>query len=310
MKKSAFMMVLAVLVTAGSASAGLKVVSTLPDLGTVAEVVGGERVEVEVLCPGAMDPHFLPAKPSLARKLFKADALIYNGLELEVGWLPLLISKARNPSVKPGAPGDIDCSRALSVILDVPEGEVDRGMGDIHPHGNPHYTLDPRRMIEVARYLADRFTRLDPDGAVAYRAGAEAFTARVEDSLARWEGQASEAASLPILLYHRNWNYLADWMDLKVLGEVENRPGISPSPKHVNLLIQQGRHLTGVLVLAAHWDHHDVAEEVTERMGATLVTLPGQTGGMDGADDWFALMDMIGTRLAAGAAEAREGKSQ
>lgn len=305
MKKLIFGAFLASLLSAGPATAALKVVATLPDLGTVAEVVGGDRVSVEVLCPGAMDPHFLPAKPSLARKLSKADALIYNGLELEVGWLPQLIGKARNPSVKPGSPGDIDCSRGLSVVIDVPQGEIDRSMGDIHPEGNPHYTLDPRRMVEVAIYLAERLTLLDPDGAATYDAGAEVFARRVAENLERWEGEAAGASTLPILLYHRNWNYLADWLDLKVVGEVENRPGISPSPKHVNNLIQQGRHLSGVLVLTAHWDHHDVAEEVTERMGATLVTLPGQTGGVEGADDWFALMDMIAARLATGAAAAQ-----
>jgi len=307
MKKMMIWTFLAALLMAGPAAATLKVVATLPDLGTVAELVGGDRVEVEVLCPGAMDPHFLPAKPSLARKLSKADALIYNGLELEVGWLPQLIRKARNPSVRPGAPGEIDCSRALSMILDVPEGEIDRSMGDIHPQGNPHYTLDPRRMVKVARHLAQKFGQLDPEGAEDYRNGAEAFASRVAENLPGWESAAAGASTLPILLYHMHWNYLVDWLDLTVVGEIENRPGIAPSPRHVQHLIDQGRHLSGVLVLAAHWDHRDVAEEVTERMGATLVILPGQTGGVDGADDWFAMMDLICSRLADGAGRASEG---
>jgi zinc/manganese transport system substrate-binding protein len=280
------------------AAAELSVVSTLPDLGTVAEVVGGDRVEVTVLCPGDMDPHFLPAKPSLARKLGKADALIYNGLELEVGWLPLLIGKARNPDVKPGQPGEIDCAAALTVVLDVPDGEVDRGMGDIHPQGNPHYTLDPRRMIEVADLLAERFARLDPGGAETYLAGAAEFRRRVDEKMPVWTAAAAGAASRPVILYHRSWNYLADWLDLTVIGEVENRPGIAPSPRHVKDLIYQGRHLDGVLILAAHWDHHDVGEEIAERMGATLVVLPGQTGAQDTPGDWFGLMDTITARLA------------
>jgi zinc/manganese transport system substrate-binding protein len=296
----------ALLLAAASARAEMHVVATLPDLGTVAEVVGGDRVEVTVLCPGDMDPHFLPAKPSLARKLGKADALIYNGLELEVGWLPLLIGKARNPDVRPGAPGEIDCSRGLSEVLEVPEGEVDRSMGDIHPEGNPHYTLDPRRMVEVADYLAERFTRLDPEGEAAYRAGAEEFRSRVEDRLPAWTTAAAGAAARPVILYHRNWTYLADWLDLTIVGEIENRPGIAPSPRHVQSLIDQGRHLSNVLILAAHWDHHDVGDEIAERMGAQLVVVPGQTGAQDTEDDWFVLMDKITAGLA-GAAPSEEG---
>jgi zinc/manganese transport system substrate-binding protein len=289
-----------------ASAAELEVVSTLPDLGTVAEVVGGDRVTVTVLCPGDMDPHFLPAKPSLARKLGKADALIYNGLELEVGWLSLLIGKARNPDVKPGQPGEIDCSEGLSEILEVPEGEVDRSMGDIHPQGNPHYTLDPRRMVEVAAYLADRFARLDPEGAEAYRAGAADFQRRVEERLPVWRAAAAGAAERPVILYHRNWTYLANWLDLMVVGEVENRPGIAPSPRHVQDLIYQGRHLRNVLILSAHWDHHDVGEEIAERMGAALVILPGQTGAQDSPGDWFGLIDTITAALAAAAPPAGE----
>lgn len=292
------LIVAALLLAAASARAEMHVVATLPDLGTVAEVVGGDRVEVTVLCPGDMDPHFLPAKPSLARKLGKADALIYNGLELEVGWLPLLIGKARNPDVRPGTPGEIDCSAGLTTVLEVPEGEIDRSMGDIHPEGNPHYTLDPRRMVEVADYLAERFTRLDPEGEATYRAGAQTFRSRVEENLPRWEAAAAGAATRPVILFHRNWTYFADWLGLSVVGEIENRPGIAPSPRHVQTLIDQGRHLTDVLILAAHWDHHHIGEEIAERMEAEMAVLPGQTGAQDTQGDWFSLMDTITARLA------------
>ncbi len=110
----------------------------------------GPDVEVTVLCPPEMDPHFLPAKPSLARKLSQADLLVYNGLELEVGWLPQLINKARNPDIKPGSVGDVDCSRAVTDLLEVPGANIDRSEGDVHPQGNPHYTLDPQRMAQAA----------------------------------------------------------------------------------------------------------------------------------------------------------------
>lgn len=289
------------LLGAGPAAAELKVVATLADLGEIAEVVGGDEVEVSVLCPGPTDPHYLPAKPSLARKLGKADLLVYNGLELEVGWLPSLIRKARNPRVMPGARGELDCSIALSHVLDVPDGHVDRGHGDIHPLGNPHYTLDPRAMVLVAHRIAGRLGELDPDNADAYAARAAAFTDDLRHRIAHWELAVDVLRSKHVLLYHQTWTYLVHWLDLDVYGEIEHRPGIAPSPRHVQEMIEEGRELGDVVVVAATWSHVDVARRAADRIGAPLAVLPAASGAEDGVESYVDLIDTIIARLVAAA---------
>ncbi len=293
-----------VVATAGTSVAKLTVVTTISDLARIAEAVGGDDAKVSALCPGPRDPHFLPAKPSLAHKLAKADLLCYNGLELEIGWLPLLLDKARNPRIKPGAQGDMDCSGALERILDVPGGNVDRSMGDIHALGNPHYTLNPANAVLVAQAMARRMGELDPQNAADYTARADAFAAEMASRMPVWHDQLAEARTRSIILYHQHWNYFTDWQDLKVVGEIENRPGITPSPRHVQTMIDKGRGLPGVFVIAAQWDHQDVAEEVAERIGTSLAVLPGYSGAQKGTDDYFAFIDRLVTRVAEAAAMA------
>jgi len=306
MKNITYLVAAAVLLCllAGQSSAELRVVTTLSDLARIAEAVGGDDVKVEALCPGNRDPHYLPAKPSLARKLSKADLLCYNGLELEIGWLPLLIDKARNPRVRPGSRGDLDCSRALGHVLDVPAGQVDRAHGDIHPLGNPHYTIDPRNAASIAQLMAVRMGELDLPNADAYTARAGRFVAEIERRLPGWRDNVAAANDLPVIIYHQHWNYLTTWLGFVVVGEVEHRPGISPSPRHVQHVIDKGRSLDRVFIIAAQWDHLDVAREVAERMGAPLAVLPGYSGAQDGTDDYFDFIDRICERLQAAAAVA------
>ena len=295
------------------ASAELKVVATLSDLGWIAERVGGEDVKVSVLCPGHQDPHYLPAKPSLTRKLRKADLLVYNGLELEVGWLPLLIKTARNNKVKAGARGELDCSLAVENVLDKPTGPVDRAQGDIHPNGNPHYLLDPRLGVAVGRLIAERMAELDPGAADRYRARAEAFADEIEARLPAWEESVRAATSCPVIVYHQHWEYLLHWLGLENIGSIEHRPGISPSPQHVEEIIDLGRLQSCVYVIAAAWDNRKIAERAAERMGAPMALLPGALGGVEESTDYFTHFDVICARLAEAAAAGvrpQEGLTQ
>ena len=303
MTRSAFLLSAALLLAAGPAAAELKVVATTSDLGSVAASVGGDDVSVTVLCRGSSDPHNLPAKPSLARKLAKADLLVYNGLELEVGWLPQLLGKARNPRVRPGARGELDCSSALTEILHVPDGNADRGLGDVHPLGNPHYMLDPRAVVKVAGRMAERMAELDPDHADDYRRRAADFAEEIRGRLAGWHAAVAPARAGHVLLYHRTWSYLTAWLELDVYGEIEHRPGIAPSPRHVQEMVERGRELGDVIVIAATWSHIDVARRAADRLGAPLAVLPAAVGADEGVDDYIALIDAITARIAAAAEE-------
>ena len=281
------------------ALAKLKVAATLTDLGWIAEQVGGEDVDVSVLCPGHQDPHYLPAKPSLARMLRDADLLVYNGLELEVGWLPVLIDAARNRKVRSGARGELECAMALHEILQKPTGNVDRSQGDIHPLGNPHYLLDPRNGAAVGRLMAERMAELDPGNAARYRERAARFAAEIEERLPVWQATVAEAVSCPVIVYHQHWEYLFEWLGIKNLGAIEHRPGISPSPKHVEEVITLGRAQECVYVIAATWDNLGIAEKAADRMEVPLCVLPGAVGSMEGMDTYVELFDIICKRIQA-----------
>lgn len=271
----------------------LKIVCTLSDLGWLAEQVAGPEGEVKSLCPGDFDPHFLPAKPSLARTLGKADLLCYSGLELEVGWLPVLMEKARNRRIRPGEPGELDCSRAVTHVLDIPMGEVSRAQGDVHPDGNPHYLLDPRNGIAVARLMAERMAALRPEAAAGFHERADRVQRELEERIAAWEGRAAALRGQPVVQYHQQWEYLTDWLGLEIIGSVEHRPGIAPSPRHVAELASEARERGAHLLLAAPWNHLDAAAKAAERMDGRLVVLPPAVGAVEGAGTYPGMFDVI-----------------
>ena len=256
-------------------------------------------IKVSVLCPGYQDPHYLAAKPSLSRRLRKANLLLYNGLELEVGWLPLLIDAARNPGIRPGSRGELDCSQGVAELLQVPTGPVDRSQGDIHPLGNPHYLLDPRNGRDVGFLIAERLAELDPDGAQFYQDNATRLAATLDERAAAWQELAAPARGQVVMVYHQHWEYLLNWLGLGVLGAIEHRPGIAPSPKHVEQLILAARSQGRTVVLAAPWDHLDVSRRVAERTGSPLLVLPGAVGCTDEATDYLQLFDIICGQLGA-----------
>jgi len=302
MRNIVTMLVLILTVTmTGQALAKVRIVATLADLGWIAEQVGADDVEVEFLCQGHRDPHFLPAKPSLTRKLKKADLLVYNGLELEIGWLPLLMDAARNPRIRPGQQGELNCAMALGEggILEVPVGEVDRSQGDIHPLGNPHYLLDPRNGIAVGRLMAERLARIDPEAADRYLGRAEKLAEEIEARIENWEARVDSLAVKKVIVYHQQWEYLVDWLGLDILGVIENRPGISPAPRHVEGLIELGRLQGPVIVIAATWDHIDAAERVAEKTGSVLAVLPASTFAIEEAAGYLDLFEVICGKLEA-----------
>ncbi len=291
------------LLAAGPAQAKVKVVATLADLGWIAEQVGGQDVEVEVLCQGHRDPHVLPAKPSLARKMKKADLLIYNGLELEIGWLPLLLDAARNPRIRSGQLGELNGSLAVGEgeILEVPTGEVDRSQGDIHPLGNPHYLLNPRLGIAVGHLIAERLAQLDTEAAERYRDRARGLEKEITARMVRWQERIDQLPVARIIVYHQQWEYLADWLGLDIVGVIENRPGISPAPRHVTGLIDQGRRQVPVLVVAATWDHLDGARRVAEKIETEMVVLPASSRAVDEVTGYLEMFEVICDRLEAAA---------
>src|SRR5947207_5176701 len=196
------------LLAASTAFADLKVATSLTDLASVAQFVGGKHVTAQSLCRGYEDPHFVPAKPSLMKAIQHADVFVSTGLELDGGWLPLVLPGSRNPKIQPGTKGFVDASQGVNV-LEKPVGTVSRAEGDIHPLGNPHYYADPKNLEVVADHLADVFSRLDPPNGAAYAANAKAFDARMETPLAKWKQEMAPYQGAPVVTYHKNFVYFA-----------------------------------------------------------------------------------------------------
>jgi len=304
MKRLSCILSMIVLITAGASAqaAPLKVVTTLPDLAWLAQTLGGNRITAKSICSGYQDPHYLEAKPSYARDLRDADLLVFSGLELEVGWLPKLLDAARNPQLRPGSPRLFEASSAVKHILEVPTGGVDRSQGDIHPFGNPHFLLDPRNMLLVGDALAARLSELDPSGAGTYQTGLANLHATLEPKIAAWEKQAASLRGAPVVGFHKQWEYLADWLGLDLVGYIEDRPGIPPSPKHLSELIDTMKARKVKTVLVAPFNDVKAADEVASRAGVKPAVLPASVGGVDNTDTYITLMDAIVSRLLGAAA--------
>ncbi len=277
------------------AATPLRVVCSTTDLAAITRAIGGDAVEVEAIARGPQDPHYVQAKPSTMRLLNRADLLIYNGLQLEIGWLPLLIEGARNPRVA-AASGQIDAATAISP-LEVPGGAVDRSMGDVHPEGNPHYTLDPRNAARVAALITTRLQELAPADAEAFETGRRTFTDSLEARRAIWEARAADWRGHQVISYHKQFEYLVDWLGLDVVAYVEDRPGIPPSPRHVSDVVQRMRHDGIRLILQSTFTDPKPGERLAERAGGRVVVLPAAVDAIDGTNDYLHLMDAIVGRL-------------
>src|SRR5688500_13130009 len=215
----------------------LRIVTSTTDLHDIAHAVGGNRVNATHIAAGYQDPHFVEAKPSFALQLAKADVFAYVGLDLEIGWMPSLLDAARNRRINRGGSGDVDASRVIPV-LDV-NPNADRSQGDVHPRGNPHYWLHPENGKRIARLLRDKFAELDPQGVRAYNANTARFEARIDSMVKALAPQLAVIRSKPVVAYHTSWRYFQEFTAMNIVGFVEPKPGVPPSPAHIASLIQQ-----------------------------------------------------------------------
>lgn len=288
---------LGLILLATSALADLKVATSVSDLASVAAFVGGKHVSAKSLCEGYQDPHFVPAKPSLMKAIQHADVFVSVGLELDSGWLPLVLPGSRNPKIQPGAKGFVDASEGVHV-LEKPTGTVSRAEGDIHPMGNPHYYADPKNLEVVADHLADVFSNLDPANAADYAANAKAFNERMETSLAKWEEQMAPYNGTSVVTYHKNFVYFADRFGLTLFGTVEDKPGIPPSPRHIAQLADAMKQAGVKLVVYQPYYKADVSRQLADRAGGVALEITTEAGGLPGTDDVFSKFDVLVSSIA------------
>jgi len=298
------LVLIACLLAAAPAYADLKFATSLTDLASVAQFVGGKHVTAQSLCRGYEDPHFVPAKPSLMKAIQHADVFVSVGLELDGGWLPLVLPGSRNPKIQPGAKGFVDASEGVDV-LEKPTGTVSRAEGDIHPLGNPHYYADPKALEVVADHLAEVFSRLDAPNAADYAANAKAFDEKMEASLARWEKEMAPYKGAPIVTYHKNFIYFAERFGLKQFGTVEPKPGIPPTPRHLAELAATMKQAGAKAVVYQPYYSAEASRELATKAGGVAVEIATEAGGLPGTDDVFSKFDV----LVSSVAKALSGKS-
>jgi zinc/manganese transport system substrate-binding protein len=271
------------------ALAGLNVVATLPWIGSLAREIGGDQVRVTTLVKPNQDPHLVEAKPSMILAGRKADILMYNGLDLEIGYLPLILESARNPKIVPGKPGNFDCSRFVNII-DKPT-MVDRSMGDVHPLGNPHYYFSPANVLRVVQGMTDALAELDRANADYYRQNLKAFSAKFDRKQMEWQTLGLQGKRF--VAYHKLFEYLAADSGFRIVGYVEPKPGIPPSAAHVESLIESMKNDRPDGILTTSYYGKKESESIGGKTGVKVILLPGDVGAMERTDDWFSFMDMV-----------------
>jgi zinc/manganese transport system substrate-binding protein len=278
-----------------AASAALNVFACEPEWAALAQELGGDKVSAVSATTAFQDPHHIEARPSLIARMRNADLVVCSGSELEIGWLPLLLTQSGNGRVQPGSPGYLEAAQYV-VRLEVPR-VVDRSMGDVHPGGNPHIHTDPRNIAKVAAVLAERLTRLDGANAATYRSRGESFDKRWREAIGRWEQQAARLKGVPLVEHHKGFTYLINWLGMREVGDLEPKPGIPPTTSHLAGLVEQMKQAPAKMIVYSSYDDPKAAQFLSQRTGIPSVMLPFTVGGSDKAKDLFGYFDDIVARL-------------
>jgi ABC-type Zn uptake system ZnuABC Zn-binding protein ZnuA len=289
-----------------SAQDKLNVVTTTEDLGAIAREVGGDKVAVTALAKGYQDPHFVDPKPSFILAVSRADVLIVVGRELELGWLPPLLSSSRNSKIQPGAKGYLDASVNVR-ILEIPTGQITRAMGDVHPSGNPHYWLEPGNGRRIAQAIRDKLSENAPANAAYFAQRYADFDMRLAVAEKRWDATMAPYKGTKVVTYHRSWPNFMERFGLDVMGYVEPKPGIPPSPSHTLELIQDMKRQGVKLVVVEPYFDLKTPQAIANQVDGKVLVLAPSVGGTKEATDYIQLFE-YDVNLLAGALKQVTGK--
>jgi zinc/manganese transport system substrate-binding protein len=294
-----FLAAIAAAACAAPALGALNVFATVPEWGALAQELGGDKVNVYVATSALQDPHHVEAKPSLIARARNADLIVSTGAELEIGWVPLVLQQAGNPKVQPGKPGYFEAAPNVP-MLEKP-ARLDRAEGDVHPLGNPHIQTDPRNIARVAGPLTVRLAELDPANAAYYQERGKAFAARWNAAIARWESEAAPLRGVSVIVHHKDFTYLLNWLGMKEVAALEPKPGIEPTTAHLADVLATLERTPVKMVIRAAYQSDRASQWIAERAKIHAVVLPFTVGGDDAAKDLFALFDDTVQRLLKGA---------
>jgi zinc/manganese transport system substrate-binding protein len=276
--------------TPSRAQGKLNVIATTEDLASIAREIGGDRITVESIAKGYQDPHFVEAKPSFILKLQRADLLIVVGRELEIGWLPPLVQQSRNGKIQPGAEGYLDASLTAQ-ILEIPNGNITRAMGDVHPFGNPHYWTDPENGKRIAKAVSEKLVQFRPNDRAVFEQRLADFLSRLDAAEKRWLAMMAPYKGTKVVTYHRSFPNFAERFGLDIVGYVEPRPGIPPTPQHTLDLINEMKRQNIKLVLVEPYFDLKTPQAIGRDTGAQVLVMPPSVGGVKEITDYFKLFD-------------------
>ncbi|MFZ2855602.1 MAG: zinc ABC transporter substrate-binding protein [Rhodocyclaceae bacterium] len=280
------------------AHAALNIFATVPEWAALTQEIGGNKVKVYSATHGLQDPHRIEAKPSLIAQARNAQLVVATGAELEIGWLPVVVRESGNSRIQPGQPGYFEAARFVT-MLDVPV-VLDRAHGDVHAGGNPHIQTDPRNLLKVGEALATRLAEIDPANAMAYLAGYQAFAGKLRSAIARWEKEAAPLRGVPILVQHKAFPYLQNWLGLKEIGALEPKPGVEASSAYLAGIVARQATQPARMVIRPAYQYDAPSRWIAERTGIPALALPFTVGGTPEAKDLFSLYDETIRRLLQG----------
>jgi zinc/manganese transport system substrate-binding protein len=271
------------------AQAALKIFACEPEWGALSQELVGDKAHIYTATTAMQDPHHIQARPSLIASVRNADLVVCTGAELEIGWLPLLLRQSGNPVVQPGRPGYFEAASFVR-RLEVPS-KLDRSEGDIHPGGNPHIQTDPRNIALVADALAKRLSQIDPANAAFYQARYSDFSARWKIAIQKWEKEAQPLKGMSVVVHHKGFPYLEQWLGLVEVAQLEPKPGVEPTSGHLSEVLAQLQRQPARMILRTPYDDPRGSEWLSERAKIPAVVLPFTVGGNEQAKDLFGLFD-------------------
>ena len=289
MKKIISVCSLLLLITAGAQAGSIKIVTTTTDLKSIAELIGGNKVSVSSIATGYQNPHFVDPKPSYIISLSNADIFVTVGLDLETGWSPQLLSSSRNSKIQKGSPGYVDASEGVG-LLQVPSS-INRGEGDIHIYGNPHYWLDPLNGKVIARNIANGLERTDPGNKAFYEANLQAFFTKLDGKLAEWVAKMAPFKGSRIIAYHNEWVYFERRFGLQIVDFMEPKPGIPPSPSQLVKVIKEVTANKIKVIISSPYFTTSSSDVVAKQTGVKELTLGTSTGAFPEIKNYFDLFD-------------------
>jgi len=290
-----FLVLLLLLGATFSARAAVSILACEPEWGALSEELGGDKVSVYIATNALQDPHRIQARPSLIARARSADMVVCTGSELEIGWLPILLRQSGNANIQPGKPGYFEASNFVRK-LEVPM-HLDRADGDVHPGGNPHIQTDPRNILLVAKQLALRLAQVDAANAAYYAAREKSFAERWNVAMKRWETLAAPLKGVPIVVQHKGFPYLEDWLGLREVATLEPKPGVEPTSTHLAEVLAQLQRQPAKMVIRAAYNDGRASEWLAERAHIPAVALPFTVGADAQSKDLFGLFDDTVQRL-------------